>query len=181
LSNPFSIEENTAKAHAHPCCGKTSHRKKEIRMSNDINQLMFTGNLMADPSMRYTPAGAPVTTLIIACNNSFKTQAGTTVETVVKFKVSAWNKLAETCNQFLHKGDQVAVVGRLTTAEQEGSNRGSPHIWQAQDGTIRADHEVKLETIKFLQKAKSNTSTAIPASTTSAGERSSASEDEYPY
>ncbi len=129
-------------------------------MSSDINQFTFTGNLMADPVMRTTPGGAPVTTLIIACNNSFKTQAGATVETVVKLKVSAWNKQAETCNQYLHKGDQVAVVGRLTTSEQEGPNRGSPHIWQAQDGSARADHEVKLETIKFLQKAKSNGSAA---------------------
>ncbi len=150
-------------------------------MSSDINQLIFTGNLMADPSMRFTPGGAPVTTLIIACSNSFKTPAGATVETVVKFKVSAWNKLAETCNQYLHKGDQVAVVGRLTTAEQEGSNRGSPHIWQAQDGTVRADHEVKLETIKFLQKARSTNFADIPIPIAPAGGQSSSNQDEYPY
>jgi single-strand DNA-binding protein len=150
-------------------------------MTSDINQLIFTGNLMTDPSMRYTAGGAPVTTLIIACNNSFKTPAGVTLETMVKFKVSAWNKLAETCNQYLHKGDQVAVVGRLTTAEQEGSNRGSPHIWQAQDGTVRADHEVKLETIKFLQKARSSDSAGTLAPAAPAEAQSCSNQDEYPY
>jgi single-strand DNA-binding protein len=132
-------------------------------MSSDINQLMFTGNLMADPSLRYAPGGAPVTTLIIACNNSHKNHAGETVETVVKFKVSAWNKQAELCDHCLHKGDQVAIVGRLITSKQEGPNRGGPHIWQTRDGTARADHEVKLETIKFLQKAKWSGSTAACA------------------
>jgi single-strand DNA-binding protein len=100
---------------------------------------------------------------------------------MVKFKVSTWNKLAETCNQYLHKGDQVAVVGRLTTAEQEGSNRGSPHIWQSQDGTVRADHEVKLETIKFLQKARSTNPADPPAPTAPAVMQSSSDQDEYPY
>jgi len=152
-------------------------------MSNDINLLTFTGNLMADPSIRYTPSGAPVTTLIIACNNSFKTQAGATVETMVKYKVSAWNKQAEICTLYLHKGDQVAVVGRPTTPEQEGPNRGGPHIWQAQDGGYRADHEVKLDTIKFLQKAKSNCSAAVPAPAAPAEGHSPAGgpEEEFPF
>lgn len=150
-------------------------------MSSDINQLMFTGNLMADPAMRSAAGGAPVATLIIACNNSYKNQAGETVETVVKFKVSAWNKLAETCCQYLHKGDQVAVVGRLTTSAQEGPNRGGPHIWQAQDGTARADHEVKLETIKFLQKAKPNGPAAVPAAPAEGQSPAGGPEGEFPF
>jgi single-strand DNA-binding protein len=147
----------------------------------DTNVLIFTGNLMADPAMRYTPTGAAVTTLIVACNDTYKNQTGEAVETMVKYKVAAWNKQAEICNQYLHKGDQVLITGRPFTSEQEGPNRGSPHIWQAQDGTARADHEVKLETIKFLQKAKSNGSAAAPAPAAPAEGQVPVGEEEYPF
>jgi len=130
----------------------------------DMFVMIFTGNLMAEPVMRYTPAGAPTATLIVACNDTYKTAAGETVETLVKLKVMAWNKQAENCNQYLHKGDQVLVHGRLVTSEQEGPNRGGPHIWQVQDGSPRADHEVKLTEIKFLQKVKGNAAVSAPAS-----------------
>jgi single-strand DNA-binding protein len=147
----------------------------------DTHVLIFTGNLMSDPSMRYTPSGAAVTTLIVACNDTYKNQAGETIETMVKFKISAWNKQAETCNQYLHKGDQVLITGRLVTSEQEGPNRGSPHIWQAQDGTARADHEVKLETIKFLQKARGSGTAAAPAAPAEGQSSAGGPEDEFPF
>lgn len=151
----------------------------------DTNVLIFTGNLMADPTMRYTPSGAPVTTLIVACNDTYKNASGEAVETMVKYKVAAWNKQAEICNQYLHKGDQVLITGRPFTSEQEGPNRGGPHIWQAQDGSARADFEVKLDNIQFLQKAKSNGSAAAPAHAAATGDQlpvhAAGPEEEYPF
>ncbi len=149
----------------------------------DTNVLIFTGNLMADPAMRYTPTGAAVTTLIVACNDTYKNASGESVETMVKYKVAAWNKQAEICNQYLHKGDQVLITGRPFTSEQEGPNRGSPHIWQAQDGSARADFEVKLDNIQFLQKAGAgkNGSAAAPAAPAEGQAPAGGSEDEFPF
>ncbi|MFA5874307.1 MAG: single-stranded DNA-binding protein [Anaerolineales bacterium] len=150
----------------------------------DTNVLIFTGNLMADPSMRYTPTGAAVTTLIVACNDTYKKATGDPVETMVKYKVAAWNKQAEICNQYLHKGDQVLITGRPFTSEQEGPNRGTPHIWTGQDGSPRADFEVKLDNIQFLQKAGAgkNGSAAASAPAAPAEEQPPAGgEDEFPF
>lgn len=147
----------------------------------DTNVLIFTGNLMGDSTMRYTPNGTPVTTLIVACNDTYKNHAGETIETIVKYKVAAWNKQAEICNQYVHKGDQVLITGRLVTSEQEGPNKGGPHIWQAQDGSARADHEVMLENIQFLRKARSNGSAAAPVPTAPAEGQSPTGEEEFPF
>jgi single-strand DNA-binding protein len=104
--------------------------------------------------MRFTPNGQAVTSFSVATDRSYSDQAGKLVKETVWFRVSAWGKLAETCNNFLQKGKMVMVEGRLTV----DAKTGGPRIWTGQDGTPRASLEMVANTVKFLS-AKSDGST----------------------
>jgi single-strand DNA-binding protein len=100
-------------------------------MARDLNKVQMTGRLGADPEMRYTPQGHAVTTFRAASNRSWRTAEGEAHEDTEWFRVVAWNKLAEICNQWLSKGSRVYVEGRLQTRQ-----------WQDQEGQTRYQTEV---------------------------------------
>lgn len=104
-----------------------------------LNKVMVIGNLGADPEMRYTANGNAVTTFNVATNESWTDQAGERKERTEWFSVVTWNRLAETCAQYLTKGRSVYVEGRLQTRS-----------WDAQDGQKRYRTEVIAETVRFL-------------------------------
>jgi single-strand DNA-binding protein len=108
-------------------------------------QITLVGNLGRDPEMRYAPSGTPVTNMNVATNRSFKNAAGDTVKETIWVRVSAWGKMAESCNQFLHKGSKVLVQGRLLADKD-----GNPRVWTGTDGSPRSSFEVNAETIRFL-------------------------------
>lgn len=108
--------------------------------------LIFVGNLGRDPEMRYTPSGQAVTTFSVATNRQYTSSSGETVKETIWFRVSAWGKQAETCNQYLKKGAKVLVEGRLTA----DATTGGPRIWTGQDGSPRASFEVSAGTVRFL-------------------------------
>ena len=91
-----------------------------------MNKIIVIGNLGRDPEMRYTASGQSVTSFSVASNRKYTTAAGESREETEWFNVSAWGKLGETCNQFLTKGQQVYVEGRL-----------SSRTYQARDGQTR--------------------------------------------
>jgi single-strand DNA-binding protein len=68
------------------------------------------------------------------------------VKETIWFRISAWGKQAETCNNFLKKGSQVLVEGRLTVDPKTGG----PHIFNRQDGTTSASFEISASTVRFL-------------------------------
>jgi len=103
-------------------------------------QITLVGNLGADPEMRYTQDGTPVTSFRVATNRRWSSQDGTTQEKTVWFRVSAWRRLAETCNQYLTKGQRVLVVGEME----------EPGAWTDQEGNARASLEVQARTVRFL-------------------------------
>lgn len=107
--------------------------------------LIIVGNLGRDPEMRYTPSGQAVTSFSVASSRSYNNTAGEKVDETTWFRVSAWGKLAETCNQYLHKGSKVLVEGRLVP-----DKNGGPRIWNRQDGTPSASFEVTANTVRFL-------------------------------
>jgi single-strand DNA-binding protein len=73
-------------------------------------KLIIVGNLTADPTMRYTPSGVPVTSFSVAVNKRWKDSAsGETKEKVAYYRLSAWRKLAETVSTYLTKGQRVLV------------------------------------------------------------------------
>ena len=76
-------------------------------MPSSFNQIVIVGNLGNDPEMRYTPSGSPVTGFSVAVNESYVDRSGEKRDDTTWFRVSAWNKLAETCNEYLSKGKMV--------------------------------------------------------------------------
>ncbi|MGD8603593.1 MAG: single-stranded DNA-binding protein [Anaerolineales bacterium] len=96
-------------------------------MSRGMNKVMIIGNLGRDPEMRYTPSGRPVTTFSVATSRSWHSADGERHEDTEWFNVVAWGNLAEICNSYLHKGQQVYVEGRLQTRRWEDSD-GNKHF-----------------------------------------------------
>lgn len=106
-----------------------SVRKRKLPLS--LNQILLIGNVGNDPEMRYTSSGSPVTTFSLATNNTYKDQNGETVNETEWFRITAWNRQAESVNQYLTKGRKVFVEGRLTKSEyvdKEGANRSSLEV-----------------------------------------------------
>lgn len=109
-------------------------------------KVVIVGNLGRDPEMRYTPQGTPVTNFSVATNRRWTNADGSPGEETVWFRVTAWRRLAETCNQYLNKGRQVLVEGRL----RPDPETGGPRIWTGQDGVARASFEITALNVKFL-------------------------------
>lgn len=122
----------------------------------NLQVVIFDGNLMVEPLMRTTPKGTPVTTLIVANNDVHPNGNGHPVETLTRFKVTAWGNLAAPCSEFLRKGSHILVAGRITGNQTDGPQRGGPVIWMAQDGRARADFEVNATLVQFLDPAPKN-------------------------
>ncbi len=110
-----------------------------------FHTVILIGNLGRDPEMRYTPSGQPVTSFSVASNRSYTGADGQKVDETIWFRVTAWGKQAETCNQYLRKGSKVLVEGRLNP-----DKNGGPRIWTKQDGTAGASFEVTASTVRFL-------------------------------
>jgi single-strand DNA-binding protein len=106
-----------------------------------LNKVMIIGNLGTDPEMRFTPNGNPVTSFRIATSRTRFTPDGERKQETEWFTVVTWNKLAETCNQFLSKGRRAYVEGRLQT-----------HTWEGQDGQRRSRVEIVANRVLFLDR-----------------------------
>ena len=117
-------------------------------------QLTLVGNLGSDPEMRYLPDGTAVTNFSVATNRKWTDGSGNPKEETVWFRVAVWGKQAEACNQYLSKGRQVFVTGRL-----KPDDTGSPRTYVANDGTTRASFEVTASEVKFLGGKDAQTAT----------------------
>ena len=84
-------------------------------MSHGLNKVMIIGNLGRDPELRYTPTGRPVTTFAVATNRSWNSANGEHHSETEWFNVVTWGNQAEICKQYLTKGQQVYIEGRLQT------------------------------------------------------------------
>lgn len=100
-------------------------------MSRGLNKVMVIGHLGKDPEMRYTPSGRPVTTFTVAVSRSWNSADGERHSETEWFNIVAWGNLAEICKQYLSKGQQVYVEGRLQTRhwdDKEGQKHTSVEI-----------------------------------------------------
>lgn len=91
-------------------------------MSRDLNKVQCTGRLGADPVMKYTAQGSAVTTFRVASNRAWKDSSGTARDDTEWFRIVAWDKLGEICNEYLAKGTRVYIEGRLQTRKWTDSN-----------------------------------------------------------
>jgi single-strand DNA-binding protein len=108
--------------------------------ATNINRVVMTGNLTADPELRSLPSGMSVCSLRIACNTRRKDGAsGEWVDKPNYFNVTVWGAQGENAARFLSKGRPVALDGRLEWRE-----------WEAQDGTKRQAVDIIADSVQFL-------------------------------
>lgn len=100
---------------------------------------IIVGNLGRDPEMRYTPSGTAVTTFSVAVNRRWTSRNGEQQEKTTWFRVTAWEKLAELCNQYLSKGRLVLVEGDVSAS-----------AWMSQEGEARSTLELQARAVRFL-------------------------------
>ena len=114
-------------------------------MSRGLNKVMIIGHLGKDPEMRYTPSGRAVTTFNVAVSRSWNSSDGQRRSETEWFKVVSWGNLAEICNKYLTKGQQVYIEGRLQTRrweDKEGNQRKSVEV-VANEMTMLGDRRDK--------------------------------------
>ena len=104
-----------------------------------LNKVMLIGNLGADPEVRKTQSGQTVATLRLATNESWGDRDGNRQEKTEWHRVIAWARLAEVVEQYLRKGKQIYVEGRIQTRQ-----------WQDQQGQNRYTTEVVAQSIMML-------------------------------
>lgn len=108
-------------------------------MAKSLNKAILIGNLTRDVEKRITPSGTAVASFGLATNRSWTTDNGEKHEETEFHQIVAWNKLAELCEQLLHKGTKVYLEGRLTTRE-----------WAGKDGQKRQRTEIVAEDLIVL-------------------------------
>ena len=97
-------------------------------------KLIIVGNLGGDPEMRYVPDGTPVTNFSVAVNRRWNNADGSPGEETLWFRCTAWRKTTEVVNQYLSKGRQVLVEGRLRPDEN-----GNPRVFTRNDGSAAVE------------------------------------------
>jgi single-strand DNA-binding protein len=107
--------------------------------SRGVNKVILVGNLGADPEIRYTTGGTAVANLRVATTESWTDKSGERTEKTEWHKVVLWGKQAETASQYLTKGKQVYLEGRLQTRE-----------WTDKDGNKRFSTEVVANQMLML-------------------------------
>ncbi len=108
-----------------------------------LNKVLLIGNLTKDPELRYTPNGTAVANLRIAVNRKFKDRTGELKEDTCFVTITAWDKQAEICNQYLQKGRAIFVEGILQSRS-----------WETPEGQKRSTIDVRAERIQFLGPMK---------------------------
>jgi single-strand DNA-binding protein len=96
-----------------------------------FNRIILVGNLGRDPELRYTAQGTPVCTFTMATNDRRKDRNGEMQDQTTWFRLTLWNRQAETASQYLHKGKPVYIEGRLRVEEftdREGRQRQSLEV-----------------------------------------------------
>jgi single-strand DNA-binding protein len=117
-------------------------------MARGVNKVILIGNLGRDPELRYTPSGAAVANFTLATNESWTDKDGNTQEHTEWHRIVAWNRLAEICGEYLKKGSQIYVEGRVRTRS-----------WEDKDGVKRYVTEVIAREIQMLGRREGG---AIP-------------------
>lgn len=103
-----------------------------------VNKVILVGNLGADPEIRYTASGTAVAKFRIATTEKFVDKEGNRQERTEWHRVVAWRKLAEICGQYLSKGKQVYIEGKIRN-----------DTWE-KDGVKQYSYEIVADTLQML-------------------------------
>ena len=104
-----------------------------------VNKCLFIGNLTADPEIRTMPNGDQVANFSIALNEKYRAKDGNIVENVEYVRIVLYRRLAEIAGQYLTKGSQVYIEGRLKTRK-----------WQDNNGQDRYTTEIQGDNLQML-------------------------------
>ncbi len=104
-----------------------------------VNKVILIGNLGGDPELRTTPGGSTVASFTLATNESWTGKDGTKQERTEWHRIVVWARLAEICGQYLRKGSQVYIEGRLQTRS-----------WEDKQGNQRKTTEVIARDMQML-------------------------------
>lgn len=137
-----------------------------------VNKVIIVGRLGADPEIRYTQGGAAVTNFSLATSETWNDKDGNRQEKTEWHKVVVWGKSAENCAQYLAKGRQAYVEGRLQT-----------RAWDDKDGNKRYTTEIIANTVQFLDRgdARSNTGDDLMPPPMSAPQDMPGADEDIPF
>jgi len=108
-----------------------------------FNKIILVGNLGRDPELRYTPQGTAVCSFSVATSEKKRDKGGDMQDVTTWFKVTLWDKKAETASKYLTKGSQIYIEGRLRIEE-----------WVDRDGKNRQTLEVHGTDMQFIGTAR---------------------------
>lgn len=140
--------ERSGEAHASPQVGRRAHHDGPLLDSSQtrlyfrhtvVNKAILIGNLGKDPEVRFTPSGQAVAKFSVATNEKWKDQQGQLQERTEWHNIVVWGKQAEACGQYLAKGRQVFVEGRI-------QNRS----YDDKDGNKKYITEIVAQNVRFL-------------------------------
>lgn len=137
-----------------------------------FNKIILVGNLGRDPELRYTPQGTPVCNFSMATNERRKDKTGEMQDHTTWFKVTLWNRQAETAAQYLQKGRPVYIEGRLRVEE-----------YTDRDGKLRHSLEVNATDMQFIGGARQEGGAPMEraAAASGAGEPADLPDDDIPF
>lgn len=104
-----------------------------------VNMVLLIGNLGKDPEVRYTQGGQAVANFSLATNEAWTDKEGKKQERTEWHRIVVWGKAAEACGEYLKKGSQVFVAGRLQTRE-----------WEDKEKRKQFSTEIVANEVKFL-------------------------------
>ena len=141
-----------------------------------LNKVTLIGNLGRDPELRYTANGQAVANFTLATTESFSKRDGGRDEKTEWHRIVAWGKLAEICGEYLAKGRQIYVEGRIQTRE-----------WEDKDGNKRWTTEIVARNMQMLgRRSEGGTATDLPEPSGPSGGNDSfdaptTSDDDIPF
>lgn len=140
-----------------------------------VNKCLFIGNLTADPEIRTMPNGEQVANFSIALNERYKAKDGNIVENVEYVRIVLYRRLAEIAGQYLHKGSQVYIEGRLKTRK-----------WQDSNGQDRYTTEIQGDNLQMLggrqdELKQAKPSKAKPEPLSAMAEQGDSFDDNIPF
>jgi len=134
-----------------------------------LNKVLLIGNLGSDPEIRHTPSGAAVANFRLATNEVYNDRSGNRQTRTEWHRIVAWAKLADICGQYLHKGNQVYIEGRIQTRE-----------WNDQQGQRRFTTEI-VATNMIMLGGRTQSETAYEPEAAEVGAAQAASDTESGY
>ena len=136
-----------------------------------VNKVILVGNLGADPEVRYAPSGTAVANFSVATTDQWTNKEGGKEEKTEWHRIVAFGRLGEICGEYLHKGKQVYVEGRLQTRS-----------WEDREGVKRYTTEIVANTMQMLgPKGKDGNTTDRMSERPPVDESLSIPDDEIPF